>query len=241
MGALFAVAGQVLPASRVQGWSSDALAVPTRYLRALHRAGGQEAVLLPVPLADATQRLNRFDGLLLLGGGDVDPARYGEEARPEIYGVDRDRDAFEIALIREAIHLGLPTLAICRGIQILNVTLGGSLHQDIAGREDLGPHGIPGGKEVLHKVSLKLDSRLARAMGVETVICSCHHHQALARLGNGLLPVGWTADGLIEAVELEDGWVVGVQWHPEDTAAEDPAQQRLFNGFVAQATRRSGR
>ncbi len=234
---LIAVTGRRLPIGKVEGWREPACATPTYYLEALHRAGAQGAVLLPVPLdADgAAEVLERFDGLLLTGGDDLDPATYGQEPHPELLPVDTDADAFEIALIRAAIEHEVPTLAICRGIQVLNVALGGSLDQHITGRDGLINHGVPHVGGAMHDVRVEPESKLAEAMEVLSPACHSHHHQALDRLGEGLRPVAWAEDGIVEGLELEDGWIVGVQWHPEDTAADDPDQQRLFMSFVERA------
>jgi putative glutamine amidotransferase len=238
MRALIAVAGQHLPAGKVASWREDSVAVPANYIRALHRAGGQEAILFPerIEVDEARRRLSPADGVLLIGGADVDPAYYGEEPHPECYGVNPDVDAFEMAISRAAVEMGKPLLAICRGIQVLNVAFGGSLDQHITGRDGLIGHGIPGVAPEMHLVRLEPGSRVAKAMGVDEASVSSSHHQALARLGEGLLPVGRTGDGIVEAVEREDGWVLGVEWHPERTADEDPAQQALFDALVEQAS-----
>jgi putative glutamine amidotransferase len=238
MRALIAVAGQRLPAGKVASWREDSVATPANYVLALHRARGLEAILLPERIDDdeARQRLAPFDGVLLIGGADVDPAYYGEETHPECYGVDPDADAFEMSLARAALETGKPLLAICRGIQVLNVALGGSLDQHITGREGLVGHGIPGVAPETHDVRLEPGSRVAKAMGVDEAAGSSSHHQALARLGQGLTAVGWSADGLVEAIEHERGWVVGVEWHPERTADRDPAQQGLFDALVGHAS-----
>jgi putative glutamine amidotransferase len=185
---------------------------------------------------EANLLLGRFEGLLLIGGTDIEPSRYGHEKHPECYGIDPQRDAFEIALAHGAVARGLPTLAICRGIQIVNVALGGTLDQHITGRDGLIAHGVPaGGSGVSHPVDLEPGAQVAKAMAVDRPDCFSHHHQALARIGRGLRPVGWTEDGLVEAVELSDGWLLGVQWHPEETADRDPAQQGLFDALVERA------
>jgi putative glutamine amidotransferase len=236
---LIAVTGVPIVAGGVLGWRQGAVACTAAYLEALERAGADAAVLMPIVLdaRAATARLERFDGLLLVGGGDVDPARYGAEARPEVAHVNPVRDGFEIPLARAAIDAGLPTLAICRGAQVLNVALGGTLHQHISDREDLLPHVSPDGSEgVLHEVRAKPGSRVAKAMGAERAQAFSHHHQALDVLGEGLVPVAWSDDGLLEAVEREKGWVLGLQWHAEATAAADPAQQAVFDTLVAEAT-----
>ncbi|HET6776278.1 MAG TPA: gamma-glutamyl-gamma-aminobutyrate hydrolase family protein [Actinomycetota bacterium] len=238
MRALIAVAGRALRAGRVAGWRDAAVGAPAAYVHALRRAGAQEAVLLPTELApaEAAKRLDRFDGLLLMGGGDVDPVRYGEERGAEVGGVNTTRDEFEIALVRAAVERKVPTLAICRGMQVLNVALGGSLHQHL---NDGGSvtHRHDDGTYMSHPVRLKAGSNVAAAMGAEVVTTASAHHQGLARFGRDLVAVGWAEDDLVEAVEHTDGWVVGVQWHPERTAVEDPAQQGLFDAMVEQAAR----
>ncbi len=239
MRTLIAVAGQPVRAGEVKGWRDDAVALPASYLRALHRAGGQEAILAPRRMEpdDAASLLDRFDGLLLIGGGDVDPNHYGEDPLPECYGIDTETDLFEMQLVRAAIHRGLPVLAICRGFQVLNVAMGGTLDQHITGREGLLGHGTPGEGPELHEVRLEPGSRAAEAMGTETTTVSSSHHQALAKLGLGLMVSGRAPDGIIEAIEHRDGsWAVGVQWHPERRATDDPAHQGLFDALVEQAS-----
>ncbi|MHB8670484.1 MAG: gamma-glutamyl-gamma-aminobutyrate hydrolase family protein [Acidimicrobiales bacterium] len=240
---LIAVPGRPLRPGTVKGWQHDGFGVPRLYVDALHRAGGQEAGTLPVELdvAEARSRLQAFDGLLLLGGGDVDPACYGEDRRPEVGGVMADSDSFELSLAAAAVSDGVPTLAICRGIQVLNVALGGTLHQHITDPDGPVDHGGGGsdGERSPHVVRLEAGSRTAGVMGTTSPTCACHHHQALARLGEGLRAVGWAADGVIEAVEHDRAWLLAVQWHPEDTAAADAAHQRLFDALVARATGRS--
>jgi putative glutamine amidotransferase len=235
---LVAVTGRHINQERVQAYRADALIVPRGYVDGVRRAGGEAAVLLPLPLSaeDAAGILSRFDGLLLTGGGDVNPARYGEERHPSVYGVDDDRDSFEMTLVTAAIEAEMPVLGICRGMQVLNVALGGTLEQHILDRDELLPHGDPTVGAVLHAVGLTPGSRMAATVGADRTMCSSHHHQAIDRLGAGLIVVGSSDDGLPEAVEL-DGvpWIVGVQWHPEDTAAANPEQQRLFDTLVAEA------
>ncbi|MGH8998130.1 MAG: gamma-glutamyl-gamma-aminobutyrate hydrolase family protein, partial [Acidimicrobiia bacterium] len=186
----------------------------------------------------AAARLARFDGLMLPGGGDIDPGEYGEEAHPEVAFVNLARDRFEIPLIRVAVATSLPTLAICRGYQVLNVAFGGTLDQHINEREGLVAHRSDNGKEgVLHPVRIEPGCRLAKAVGTELDEAFSHHHQALGRLGTGLSVVAWAPDGIAEAVEFSTGgWVVGIQWHAEATAAADPAQQAIFDAFVEQVS-----
>lgn len=227
---LIAVPGR--RSEKAQGVRTPAVAAGRTYLDALRRAGGEGAVLLPGASASAglADLLPRFDGLLLLGGGDVDPATFGALTCHEaVYGVEPDHDAFELAAVRAALALDLPVLAVCRGLQVLNVALGGTLHQHITDGETTVAH-----HRALHPASLTAGSLVAEAMRTLKPVGWSQHHQAIDRLGRGLVVTGRAADGTIEAVELpERRWVVAVQWHPEDTAAEDPAQQRLFDAFVA--------
>jgi putative glutamine amidotransferase len=237
---LIAVPAYPVKAGRVQGWEKPGVAAPAPYVEALQRAGGQEAILMPVAIDDAGAGhvLERFDGLLLIGGGDLHPAEYGQERRDEVYGVIPHRDRFELALARAAVDRRLPTLAICRGHQVLNVALDGSLDQHITGRDGLLDHGKPGveGGASVHDIELDPGSRLADAMGVTSASCSSHHHQVIDGLGDGLRVTARSPDGVIEGIELEgDTWIVGAQWHPEDTAGDDPPHQRLFDAFVRQA------
>lgn len=237
MKALIAVAGRDVEAGGVHGWPmATAVAAPGTYIDAVQRAGGREAVLMPseIEQTGAAAILARFDGLLLLGGGDVDPVRYGAVPRPEVYGVSKVRDSFEIALVRAGVDMGIPILAVCRGVQLLNVALGGTLEQHIPERSDAIEHGS-GYQWERHTVALAEGSLAARTMKVSVAECSSHHHQAIDTLGDGLSAAGWAPDRVVEAVEMKDGWVLGVQWHPEMTAAMDPAQQALFDALVDRA------
>ncbi|MGH2545431.1 MAG: gamma-glutamyl-gamma-aminobutyrate hydrolase family protein [Actinomycetota bacterium] len=236
-----AVAAQSVPAGDVKSWRDDSVALPATYLRALHRAGGHEGILAPRRMdpAEVAALLERFDGLLLIGGGDIDPKHYGEDPMPECYGIDTEADRFEMQLVRAAVHRGMPVLAICRGFQVLNVAMGGTLDQHITGREGLVGHGIPGVRPELHEVRLETGTWTAKAMGAETVTVSSSHHQAAAKVGEGLVVSGRAPDGIVEAMEHPDGsWVVAVQWHPERRAEEDPAHQGLFDALVEQAASR---
>lgn len=237
MRAMIAVAGRPLPAGKVRSWKEDAVGMQTTYVESLHRAGAQEAILAPRPIEQeqAAALLERFDGLLLVGGGDVDPRHYGQDPLPESYGINRDADLFEIALLRAAIPREMPVLAICRGVQVLNVALGGTLDQHITGRKGLVGHGVPGVASEMHQVRLEPGTWTAKAMGAESAQVSSAHHQALDRLAEGLVVTGRAPDGIVEAIEHPGGgWVVGVQWHPERTP-DDPAHQGLFDALVEQA------
>lgn len=227
-----------LPAGRVADWARGGYAVPEPYVASLARAGVRALLAPPVPGLDPEEALAPFDGLLLAGGGDVEPARYaGGPPHPTVYDVDRVRDEAELGLVRAALGLGLPVLAICRGMQVLNVACGGSLHQHLPDLSGMDLHGHPTSRSsVLHQVKVAGGTRLSAACGREVLRCTSHHHQGVDRLGGGLAAVAWSGDGLVESVEPEDDperWVVGVQWHPEMTSAEDPAQQAIFEGFAA--------
>ncbi|MER6332950.1 gamma-glutamyl-gamma-aminobutyrate hydrolase family protein [Streptomyces sp. NPDC001034] len=206
-------------------------------IEAVWRAGGEPATLHPhapggtADPAEVAARLARFDGLLLPGGGDLAPHRYGAaHTHAAVYDVDDEQDAFDLELARQALAGGLPLLAVCRGLQVVNTVLGGTLHQDMGG---------PGRdhRHLRHPVSLAPGSALARITGADKAEASCYHHQHLDRLGEGLTATARAADGTVEGVELtaHGGLFVGVQWHPEDTAAQDPAQQRLFGALVEAA------
>jgi putative glutamine amidotransferase len=233
---LIALVGYHLADGRVTRWDTGAYAVPDEYVTALDRAGGRAAVLTGSGEGPPEDLLERFDGLLLVGGGDIEPERYGaSEPHPDVYGVDPDRDRFEIDLVLAADRMGVPTLAICRGIQVMNVAFGGTLHQHLPELAAFDRHRLPAKVGSIHEVKVDESSRVATASGAVALRGYSAHHQGLDRLGEGLAPVGWSEDGLIEAVERPVGWMVGVQWHPERTAPEDPAQQALFDALVDRA------
>ncbi|MFL5797375.1 MAG: gamma-glutamyl-gamma-aminobutyrate hydrolase family protein [Actinomycetota bacterium] len=243
-GPLIAVPAYRLPAERVKGWRAGAFAVPDLYVFAARRAGATPLAVMESEPEPAVHVLDEVDGLMLLGGGDLDPSLYGAERHPEVYGVDRDRDAVEIAMVRAAVDRGMPILAICRGIQVVNVAFGGTLVQHLPDLPGLLQHDGPGrGTPVMHDVKVSPESGLALVTGSETLVCSSHHHQAVDRLGDGLVVTARADDGVIEALEHEEalGWTVAVQWHPEDTAADDPAQQALFDALAHHARDYSAR
>ncbi|MFZ0161679.1 MAG: gamma-glutamyl-gamma-aminobutyrate hydrolase family protein [Kineosporiaceae bacterium] len=206
---------------------------------AVLRAGGEPLTVHPwapsgqAEPADVAERLGFADGVLLPGGGDLAPSRYGAEvAHGEVYDVDGEQDGFDLAVAAWALSAGVPTLAICRGTQVVNVARGGTLEQHMQ-----DPH-----RDVLLPVAVNdpaLAAVLGTAPGGEGVEVSCYHHQRLERLGAGLAVAATAGDGTVEAVTAGalPGWFLGVQWHPEDTAATDPAQAALFDTLVAQAIR----
>ncbi|MEQ1873999.1 MAG: gamma-glutamyl-gamma-aminobutyrate hydrolase family protein [Ilumatobacteraceae bacterium] len=215
-------------ATEAKGVRGEPFAAGRRYFEAIATAGGVPLMLPPITsLVDALPALlDKVDGVVLHGGGDVDPRRYGQEPTAEqLYGIVPEHDEVELAVVRAAIDTDTPMLAICRGLQVLNVALGGTLQQDIGAESHWLAH---------HPVTLDAGSRLAKAIGHETPTkCHCVHHQALDRVADGLTVVGRTADGIIHACELDStNWVVATQWHPEDTAAIDPDQQAIFQGLI---------
>lgn len=202
------------------------------YADAVQRAGGLPVVIPPTDDVDLIRAtVERCDGMVLLGGGDVSPAQYGHQVTARLFGVDEFIDAFEIAAVQHAVALDLPVLAICRGHQILNVALGGTLIQHL---ENYEVH-----RDTMHDVQLTQGSLVAKAMGTTQPMTHSFHHQAIDTVAPSLTVVGHYSDGTIEAVQHSTAtWVIGVQWHPEDTAEEDPANQGLFNALVQRATRR---
>jgi putative glutamine amidotransferase len=215
--------------TRWAAWDMPASVVPQRYLDKVRAAGGTPVVLPVVPGIAGV--LPRLDGLLLVGGGDLAPARYDAVPHPRTSRVNLARDEAEMALLREALALRLPVLGICRGLQLLNVALGGTLHQhvpDVVGHDG---HSAGDGVFARHEVYVRGGSRLGRALNRTALDVASLHHQAIDRPGAGLVPCAWSGDGLIEAAELEDHpFTVGVQWHPE--ADEDVS---LFAAFVIAA------
>lgn len=225
---LIAIPGRRSP--EAQGQRTAVVAGGRLYADAVQRAGGIPVIVPPTDDDSLiAETIARCDGMVLLGGGDVSPSQYNEPELSRLYGVDEFIDRFEIAAVRHALACEIPILAVCRGNQILNVSLGGSLVQHLETTED---H-----RDKMHHVSVTEGCRAAIAMGTTEPLVHSFHHQAIDRLANGLIVVGTFHDGTIEAVEHETAtWVVGVQWHPEDTAENDPQQQGLFNALVVQSS-----
>ena len=218
--------------------------LPAEYVDAVRRAGGIP-VLLPAGETQIDALLERLDGLIFSGGGDVNPELYAGQKHIEIYMVDTERDGTEVALARQVAASSTPTLCICRGTQLLNVALGGSLvehlpdevGETIAHRNPPQSHAQIGGY-ALHPLRVDGESRLAAILGTTDIEPASWHHQAVRRLADGLQVVARAEDGTIEAAEsAEHPWLVAVQWHPEITAADDPSQQRIFDAFVEAARR----
>jgi len=213
------------------------------YVRAVETAGGLPFVLAPGDPADAAalaaEYLDRVDALVLSGGADVDPALYGEERHETVTQVFPDRDAFEVALCREALRRDMPTLAICRGHQLLNVATGGTLFQDIASQVEAAVVHDPDQErwERCHEVEVLPGTRLHAILGQERIAVNSFHHQAVKTLGRGLLlSARGCDDGVIEAMEMPDRrFVIGVQWHPESFWDQPQGFQPLFEALLAAA------
>jgi putative glutamine amidotransferase len=208
----------------------------TAYVTALENAGLIPLIVPPLArVEDAVGAMSIAAGLVLSGGGDLDPALYGEPLHPKANLPDADRDATELALIAAAREKKVPVLAICRGIQAVNVALGGSLVQDIPSEltssiaHDTGPP-----REArTHQVTIRPGSRLARAVGSTSIAVNSLHHQSVGRVAPGLLATGHSPDGVVEGLESGgDWWLLGVQWHPEEmSSSEEPWDRRLFQAF----------
>jgi putative glutamine amidotransferase len=207
---------------------------PLVYTVAVQAAGGM-ALLLP-PDDGVSERpdemLDHVDGLMLAGGSDLDPASYGARPHPETRGSRPERDRFELALAHRALELDRPVLGICRGMQMLNVACGGTLHQHLPDRLGHEDHRHTPGAFSDHEVRLEDGTLAARAVGAEVTAVKSHHHQGVDELGEGLVASGWsTADGLVEAIELPGkAYAFGVLWHPEEDE-----RSRVIGSFVEAA------
>ena len=211
----------------------------TAWYRAAIEAHGARVIELPPD--DLLIAPDGLDGIVLTGGGDVHPRHYGQRPHPKLGQVDEARDRFELRLSQAALTRGIPLLGVCRGAQVLGVALGGDLTQDIDSQvEDAEKH--PAGDRGMashHWVEIAPDSRLSTVMGARRVRVNSSHHQANARLGPGVRKAAWSQDGVIEAIEWGgENFVLGVQWHPERMWRRAPRQRRLFDAFVAAASRR---
>jgi putative glutamine amidotransferase len=205
-----------------------------KLVEAVYAAGGEPLSVHPsapdgaISDAAVARRLAFADAVLLPGGGDLHPASYGGTRHESLYDMDREQDVFDLAVARWSLRAGLPLLAICRGMQVVNVSMGGTLVQDMARQH----------RHIRSHLALRPGTAVHDVLGQDRVTISCYHHQALDRIGAGLRATALSEDGVIEAIEVTepgDGWFLAVQWHPEDTAADDPAQQRLFGALVSAA------
>lgn len=205
-----------------------------KLVEAVYVAGGEPLTIHPsapagaVSDAEVSQRLDFADGVLLPGGGDLHPVHYGGAQHESLYDMDMEQDAFDLAVARWSLRAGRPLLAICRGMQVVNVAMGGTLVQDMPRHH----------RHVRSELALRPGTAVYGVLCRDTVTISCYHHQAVDRIGARLRPTASSEDGVVEAIELTEpgrGWFLAVQWHPEDTAADDPPQQHLFDALVSAA------
>ena len=218
----------------------DRFISPAAYLDAVADAGGIPVILPSDPIANPEDQLQKLDGIVLSGGGDICASFYGEAAHELLAFVNKKRDKYEMALAKLAAEFNAPTLAICRGIQIVNVVFGGTLHQHIPDNY---------GDEVMHRsldfkrrtktrhlVSIDPNSKLSEFMGECEIECSSFHHQSVKELAPGFKAVAWSPDNVIEAIESDKFQkLISVQWHPEYNSAESKVQQRLFDVLIEMA------
>jgi len=230
----------LLPAASHNAHSPQTYGLNQSYIDAIVRAGGNPIIVVR-PDEDAQNKLLQFvDGIFLAGGHDVDPKEYGEERKAYTCDIDQDRDHVELALVRRAQERNIPIFGVCRGLQVMNIALGGSLYQDVfmempgAITHDL--HTDTTGKLLPrsmlgHEIVLEEDSRLAAIVGMEKFEVNSLHHQGIKKLGTGLSVAGTAPDGLVEAIEMPDHpFCVGVQWHPEELAND--TSTKLFAAFI---------
>lgn len=235
--------------------AADELANPNaraKYRNAVEQAGGEPVLIAPPHyMASVPDLIERFDGVLLPGGADVEPDMYGGRDHPAVQPAPPGVDAFQIEAARAARRSRTPLLGICRGIQVMNVALGGTLYEDIAEQYD-APNGMRlrhqqtpdlARDETSHRVEVVAGSTLASLLGTTSLDTNSLHHQAVRRIAADLRPVAAARDGTVEGLELREGHpcFVGVQWHPEELAPRDEPSRSLFRGFVACAAERAQR
>ena len=201
------------------------------YVRALQDAGAEVVELGPG--ADGAAALDGLDGLLFTGGADIDPVEFGAEPHPKTVPA-RDRDALELPLVRAAVERGTPVLGICRGIQVINVALGGTLNQDTPEHDHYSTG--ESRQHLPHGVRLAEGSKVAELLGAREVPVNSLHHQTLDAVASSLRATGWSEDGAVEAVESTDGNLLAVQWHPEELVEVCPESRRLFEWLVKRAS-----
>jgi putative glutamine amidotransferase len=214
------------------------------YSEAVEAAGGTPMLISLIPRVEYIESVvDELDGVLLPGSdSDVDPLRYGQQPHPELGSVHAIKDETDLLIIAAAERRRLPILAICFGMQVLNVARGGTLIQDINSQVSSAikhEQGVPRDRPS-HKITLKTDSRIGQIAATEEALVNSHHHQAIANLGENLVAVSWSSDGLVEAVEdpRHNRFVVAVQWHPELGWKEDQLSQSIFKSFIAEAKKR---
>lgn len=216
--------------------------MPPDYVSAVLRAGALPLIFPLLPRdhsqydALIAEMVNSVDAIVFTGGPDVDPSHYGQEKHVACGGIHPDRDKEDLALMKAAIAVDKPFLGICRGMQLLNISLGGSLYQDLAAQ--VNPEKVHDQKDTLtaHTVRLLPDTLLRRITGLDNFPVNSRHHQAVDRLGKGLKVSAYSEDGLIEAIEFESGYpALALQWHPENLSRERADQQALFHWLVGMA------
>ncbi|MFC6171347.1 gamma-glutamyl-gamma-aminobutyrate hydrolase family protein [Loigolactobacillus jiayinensis] len=210
-------------------------ATPQTYVHAITASGGLPLMLPPVDVALVPEILATVDAVLLSGGHDVSPDLYGAKLDPATGELDRTRDLFEIALVKQALALHKPIFGICRGQQIINVALGGTLIQDITSAQIKHQQRPIPGTGATHKVQAVSGTRLASLLQGAYAVNS-FHHQAVAKVAPGLIVSARSSDGVIEALEAPQQQLFSVQWHPEIMYPQHPAAQRLFQAFIQQAS-----
>jgi len=238
---LVGISGSIRPSA-----GADRAGVNASYVHSIARAGGIPLILTPaIGPDDAARVLEVCDGLVLTGGHDVHPEWYDASPSASLGQVDRKRDVFELALFHAARDRHLPILGICRGLQVINIAMGGTLWQDLPSERPGGiPHdGHDTGRDTrTHGIALTEGSRLASALGTASLVTNSFHHQAVRDLAQGLAITALADDGVIEGVETIDsnGWLLAVQWHPEEFHRElDAPDQKLFEALI-EACRREG-
>jgi putative glutamine amidotransferase len=201
-----------------------------KYQRSVEKGGGEIEALYPDSFS--MEVLDRLDGLLLTGGGDIDASEFDEENHPLVYNVDPKRDAMELTLTRKALQQRIPVLGVCRGLQVMNVSLGGNLIQHLIGHDD----SKNSRQNIAHEVVITEGSKLHQILGKTRIGVNSFHHQAARDLGNGLIATALSDDHVIEGIENHDElYFLGVQWHPEEFVDHNPDFQALFDSFVEAA------
>jgi putative glutamine amidotransferase len=218
--------------------AENRFSAPCRYVDGVRRAGGS-AVLLPPGEPRPEIWLELIDGILLAGGGDIDPRHYGGAAHQTIYNVDAERDTFELELVRHLVASEVPTLGVCRGIQVINVALGGTLHEHLPDAfGEAVVHRLAPREPTVHRIKVVAGCRLARILGTLEFEGQSWHHQAIKDPAPSLEVAAHAPDGVVEAVEKRDHpWFYALQWHPELAADDDPVQARVFHALVEASAR----
>jgi putative glutamine amidotransferase len=198
-----------------------------KYVRSIEKAGGEVEILYPDSYSPEV--LEHLDGLLLTGGGDIDAAEFSEENHPKNHTINPKRDAMELSLTRAALSQNIPVFGICRGLQVMNVAMGGNLHQDIPGHDDEKNSR----QNVAHDVTIREGTKLHEIIGKEKIGVNSFHHQAAKDLGKGLIATATSQDGFVEGIENPNAkYFLGVQWHPEEFVDQQTDFHELFDSFI---------